>query len=68
VNTPKIQSEPVTTLAEGKLEMYVHLPDGSEIYAGLHIILSNIGLRKVQVVPFHALKLYSGAKEQLHSF
>jgi hypothetical protein len=45
-----------------KLEMYVDLPDYAEIYVGLHIIFSNTGLCKVQVVPIHALKLYRWSK------
>jgi len=68
-NMPKKQSGPVTVLAESQTgDVCAPCAHCSEIYTGLHIILSNIGLCKVQVVPVHALKLLSGAKEQLHSF
>jgi len=61
-NAPKKQSGPVTILAESQTGDVCGLPDCSEIYVGLHIILSNIGLCKVQVVPVHALKLYKWSK------
>jgi hypothetical protein len=61
-NEPKNSQYQSLSWLRVKLEMNVDLPDYSEIYVGLHIIFSNTGLHRVQVVPVHALKLYRWSK------